>query len=180
MANETNLADEAQAAEQAGMNVESDIQGLFEKLQTLTDERDQLKDQVLRAMADFQNFKRRNQQEMGLFRQYATESFVKDLLPVLDNFERSIAHLEAGASVEKVIEGIGAVERQLRKALETQNITRIPSVGEHFDPAVHEAIGTEESEEIEENTVTSEVEAGYKMGERVIRPARVRVSKRSA
>ena len=72
-------------AEEAGGMLEADIQELLEQVRSLTDERDQLKDQVLRAMADFQNYKRRNQQEMSLFRQFATESFVRDLLPVLDN-----------------------------------------------------------------------------------------------
>ncbi|HWD37529.1 MAG TPA: nucleotide exchange factor GrpE [Fimbriimonas sp.] len=164
--------------EEAGQLVEGDIQKLLEKVQTLTDERDQLKDQVLRAMADFQNFKRRNQQEANLFRQFATEAFVRDLLPVLDNFERSLSHLQAGASVDTVVEGVRAVERQLRKALESQKVERIDSIGKPFDPALHEALGTDEVADQPEDTVTSEIEAGYKIADRVIRPARVRVSKR--
>lgn len=172
--------DATEQAEQAEQQVELDINQLLEKVQTLTDERDQMKDQVLRAMADFQNFKRRNQQEMSQLRQFANEKFARDLLPVLDNFERTIAHLNAGASVENILEGIGAVERQLRQALETHSVVRIKSIGEPFDPEIHEALGFEDSEEHPDNTVASEIEPGYKMGEKVIRAARVRIVKRNA
>ncbi len=178
--NGSEASDAAEQTERAEQQVQDDIQGLFEKIQSLTDERDQLRDQVLRAMADFQNYKRRSQQEMAMYRQLANESFVRDLLPVLDNFERSLSHLDAGASVDKIVEGISAVERQLRQALEGHSVKRIASLGQPFDPELHEALGTEESEEHPEDTVTSEIEPGYKMGEKVIRPARVRVAKRSA
>lgn len=167
-------------AEMAENLVEADIEQLLEKVQTLTDERDQLKDQVLRAMADFQNFRRRNQQEMAGLRQSAISHFVRDLLPVLDNFERSLTHIQAGASVENVIEGIRAVERQLKQALEAQSVSRIESLGQPFDPEFHEALGTEEVEGMDEDMVSSEIEAGYKMGDKVLRPARVRISKRGA
>ena len=173
-------AEAREQAEKAGHEVEVDIQQLLEKVQSLTDERDQMKDQVLRAMADFQNFKRRNQQEMAQFRQFAVEKFVRDLLPVLDNFERSLTHLTAGASVETVLEGVRAVERQLRQALEAQSVTRITALGQPFDPEFHEALGTEHVEDQEEDTVASEIEPGYKMGEKIIRPARVRIVKRNS
>jgi molecular chaperone GrpE len=159
--------------------VEADIEVLLGQVRNLTDERDQLRDQVLRAMADFQNFKRRNQQEMNLFRQFATESFARELLPILDNFERSLAHMQSGATVEKIAEGVGAVERQLRQALESQGVIRIRSVGEPFDPALHEALGMDESSAYADDTVTTEIEPGYKMRDKVIRPAKVRIAKRS-
>jgi molecular chaperone GrpE len=166
-------------AEEAEGLLETDIRQLLEQVRTLTDERDQLKDQVLRAMADFQNYKRRNQQELISYRQFATQSFVTDLLPVLDNFERSIDHLEAGATVSKVIEGIHAVERQLRQVLEGQNVRRVESVGQPFDPTYHEALGTEMSFDHPDGVVSTEIEPGYRMGEKVIRPAKVKISKRS-
>jgi molecular chaperone GrpE len=175
-----NLNESEEQVGAAQDRVEDDMSGLLDKVQSLTTERDQLKDQVLRLMADFQTFKRRNQHDILNIRQTATENFVRDLLPVLDNFERSLSHLTAGAAVETIVEGVKAVERQLRQALESQNVTRINSVGTPFDPNVHEALGTEESEEHPEETVTTEIEAGYRMGEKVIRPARVRVAKKSA
>jgi molecular chaperone GrpE len=167
-----------QQTDQAEAQVELDIETLLEQVQTLTDERDQLRDQVLRAMADFQNFKRRNQQEMNLFRQFATENFVRELLPVLDNFERSMAHIQSGANLEKVLEGVRAIERQLRQVIEGQNVTRIKSIGEPFDPALHEALGTDPDSDQPEDTVSVEIEAGYRIGDKVIRPARVRIAKR--
>jgi molecular chaperone GrpE len=147
-----------------------------DQLQRLQDELNGTRDQLLRTMADFQNFRKRKQEDEVRIRTYATENLVTALLPVLDNFERTVKHLRDGASVEQMIEGVAAVERQLRSALESQNVKRIESIGLPFDPTYHEAIGMQESEDAEPNTVLEEFEAGYRMGEKVIRPARVKVA----
>lgn len=147
-----------------------------EQLQRLQDELNGTRDQLLRTMADFQNFRARQTQKAEQDRRFATENFVTALLPVLDNFERTIAHVAQGATVEQVLEGIKAVERQLRSALESQNVKRIESVGHVFDPTYHEAISMEASEEYAPETITFEFEAGYRMGDKVIRPARVKVA----
>lgn len=164
---------------QAEAAVEEDIKNLQDQLQRLTDERDDLRQQVLRTMADFQNFRKRNQAEAVLLRQFATENLVRELLPVLDNFERTIDHVDSGATVESSIAGIKAVEKQLRSALEAQNVKRIETVGEPFDPEVHEALGTDPESEYEDDMVSAEIEAGYKMGDKIIRPARVRVARKA-
>lgn len=163
---------------ESGAKVETDIQTVFDQIQRLTDERDQLRDQVLRAMADFKNFRNRVDQEKANSLKFASERLAKDLLPVLDNFERTVAHLQKGATVESMLSGIGAVEKQLRSILESQGVRRIEAVGQPFDTDKHEALGFEESAEIEEGHVAGEIEPGYTMHERVIRPARVRVAKR--
>lgn len=150
--------------------------GNDEQLQRLQDELNQTQDQLLRTMADFQNFRTRQNQKAEQDRRFATESFVTALLPVLDNFERTITHVDQGATVEQVLSGIKAVERQLRSVLESQNVRRIESVGQPFDPTFHEAISMEETTEHPANTVTYEFEAGYRMGDKVIRPARVKVA----
>lgn len=173
---ETNV-DESVQETATDDTVERDIQKLYDEIQKLTTERDELQAQTLRTMADFQNFRRRTQQEAAQIRQFATERFVTDLLPVLDNFERTVAHLQAGASADAMMGGIQAVERQLRTVLEGQNIRRIPTVGEQFDPNVHEAIGMEPTADYPEDTIALEVEPGYQMGDKVIRPARVKVAK---
>ena len=172
------------SSEELGDVVAEDLEALYQEIQQLTTERDEAKDQVLRTLADlqnyqrdFQNFRKRNQQEMATFRVMATEQFVTELLPVLDNFERTIAHVEAGATVESLVGGIKAVEKQLRTVLESQSVRRIQSVGEPFDPELHEALGTQSGTEHPEDTVVLEIEPGYKMGEKVIRPARVKVAK---
>lgn len=172
------------SSEELGDVVAEDLESLYKEIQQLTSERDEAKEQVLRTLADlqnyqrdFQNFRKRNQQEMATFRVMATEQFVTELLPVLDNFERTIAHVEAGATVESLVGGIKAVEKQLRTVLESQSVRRIQSVGEPFDPELHEALGTQSGTEHPEDTVVLEIEPGYKMGEKVIRPARVKVAK---
>jgi molecular chaperone GrpE len=170
-------ADEAAAAQPPATEDEQ-ILGLYEQIQRAHDERDQLRDQLLRTMADFQNFRKRAEQDKQQIRQYATENLVADLLPVLDNFERTIAAFESGASAESLIEGVKAVDRQLRTVLESQRVTRIQSHGQPFDPDLHEALGSVESDEHPENTVVAEVQPGYRMGDKVIRPARVRVAKK--
>lgn len=171
------VAPEVQAAEQAGAP-EASPNALAAEVERLTAEKKQAEDQLLRTMAEFQNFRKRKEQEADQIRQFATEKLVTGLLPVLDNFERTIVALEAGAPIDKVVEGIRLIDRQLRSVLEGQNVRRIDSHGKPFDPDYHEAIAAEESHELPENTVVGEVEAGYRMADKVIRPARVRVSKK--
>lgn len=155
---------------------EADLQALNAQMTRLQDELNGTKEQLLRTMADFQNFRRRNQQEQTQLRQFANENLVSALLPVLDNFERTVQHLQQGATLEQALTGVQAVERQLRSVLEGQNVRRIESVGQPFDPEIHEAIAMEPSPEHEANTVIIEVEPGYRMGDRIIRPARVKVA----
>lgn len=174
---ESPMAPEVEAAEQAGAP-ETETSVLRQEVERLNQENKQLEEQVLRTMAEFQNFRRRKEQESLQLRQFATEKLVTSLLPVMDNFERTLAALESGAPLESLIEGIRAVDRQFRSILESQNVRRIDSHGQPFDPDFHEAIAAEESEEHPENTVLSELEAGYRMADKVIRPARVRVSKK--
>lgn len=153
-----------------------DFEALKAALQKAQDERDQLRDQLVRSVADFQNFRKRIEAERVATRQFANERLVLDLLPVLDNFERTFAALQSGSSLESIMGGIQAVDRQLRAVLDSYNVTRIEAHGTAFDPEIHEAVATDASEEHPENTVIQELEPGYKMAEKVIRPARVRVS----
>jgi molecular chaperone GrpE len=166
-------SEESQIAEEL---VEADFRLLQEQIQSLSNERDQFQAQLMRTMADFQNFRKRSEADNAQRALFATERFATNLLPVLDNFERTIRHAEAGATREGLLDGIRAVERQLRQVLEGQNVRRIESVGQPFDPEFHEAIGFESSTEHEPNSVVIEVEPGYKMGEKVVRPARVKVA----
>jgi len=147
-------------------------------VENLAKERDNLQDQLLRAMADLQNFRRRVQQEKEETRKYATENLVSDLLPVLDNLERTIQAADSGADFNVLIEGVRAVDRQLRTVLQGVKLSRISSRGEQFNPEQHEAIALEESSEFEEGTIVEEIEPGYALAEKVIRPARVRIAKR--
>lgn len=148
-----------------------------ELIRQLTIERNQAHDQYLRALADLQNFRRRAAQEKLELRQFATEQLIHDLLPVLDNFERTVAAIEAGASADAIRDGVAAIERQLRSAIETRHASRMTTTGQPFDPAKHEAVGHVETDKVPEGAVAEEIESGYTIGDRVLRPARVRVAK---
>jgi molecular chaperone GrpE len=157
--------------------VDEDLTQLVEQVQKAIDERDEIKDQLLRTMADFQNFRKRVQDEKRQIESRANERFIAELLPVLDNFERGIALAEKGGSIKSLTEGVKAIERQLKAVLESQNVVRIPSVGKPFDPDLHDALGTVNLPDEPDGTVIEEIESGYKLDNRVIRPARVRVNK---
>jgi molecular chaperone GrpE len=176
--NDETLADEAEAHISTEEEVVEEFHALYEELEKARAERDEVRDQLIRTMADFKNFRTRSSGEVLQIRQYATQSLVTDLLPVLDNFARSLSALQSGASIDSIREGIQAVDRQLRGVLESTGLRRIESEGQVFDPEVHEAIGVEERDDVDDNTVVAELEGGYRMGDRVIRPARVRLSRK--
>ncbi len=152
------------------------VEALQAQLVRATDERDTLRDQLLRTQADFQNFRKRKEQDGIVMKRQATESFALKLIPVHDNLARTVAAIDRGLTVEKLRAGVEAVERQLTTALESEGVIRVKSVGEPFDPHVHEALGVVESGEHPSETVVEEIEAGYTLGDRVVRPARVRVA----
>lgn len=154
------------------------LAALLDNLKAVTEERDEAKDQMLRAHAEMQNLRRRTQEQLEQTRKMATESLVGRLLPVLDNFERSMEALSSGASAEAVLEGVKSIESQLRTALESVQVRKIETVGHPFDPAVHDAIATVEDTEATDGTVVEQLEAGYTMAGHVIRPAKVRVAKK--
>jgi len=153
-----------------------DTQSLDDRFAELEQELADARDAQLRAIADFQNYKRRSLEEAVKTRELATANLVEKLLPLLDNFQRSIAAAEAGASPEAVLDGIKLMERQLHTALADVNVRPIQATGKPFDPNYHDAVLSEPSEE-PEGTVLEVLEQGYTMGHRVLRPAKTRVSK---
>jgi molecular chaperone GrpE len=136
----------------------------------------ELNEQLLRAAAEYQNLRKRTEQDKAQFRQYAIESLAGDLIQVLDNFERTLRAVEAGASQANLIEGIKAVERQFRSILEARGVKRIEAVGQPFDPELHEAIAVVSSGDAESQVVLEEIEPGYVIHDRVLRASKVRVS----
>jgi molecular chaperone GrpE len=144
----------------------------------LARERDEYKEHWLRSVAELQNAKRRAQQELQQVRRMAAEALITELIPVLDNFERTLQAAESGATHEALIEGVRAIDRQLRAALKNANLTRMEVVGQPFDPEHHEAVAVLPSGEHDDDTVVDELEAGYLLSDKVVRPARVRVAKK--
>ena len=137
------------------------------------------KDKLLRVAADFDNFRKRARRDVEDAEKRAKESLLKELLPVFDNLERAVAHAENAKDAKSVAEGVSMVLRQFLDSLGRSGIDRVKSVGQSFDPTVHEAIQQVESDEAP-GTILNEVQAGYKLGDRLIRAAMVVVAKPKA
>ncbi|MDI1479901.1 nucleotide exchange factor GrpE [Polyangium sp. y55x31] len=135
------------------------------------------RDQLLRTAADFDNFRKRSRREVDDAQRRGRESTVKELLPVFDNFERALQHAEGSADAKAVAEGLRMVLKQFLDTLEKMGIQRVVAVGQPFDPAQHEAIQHLESPEHPAGVVLYEVQPGYRMGDYLVRPAMVVVSK---
>jgi len=129
----------------------------------------------LRLAADFENFKRRKAQEISDIRRYESEEAARALLPVLDNLRRAVEHASEAGAEEFFVSGLHLVVREFETALERLGVVPVPAEGERFDPSLHEAITAEESDDVDEETVIAEVLRGYKLHDRLLRPAMVRV-----
>ena len=135
------------------------------------------KDEGLRAAADFDNYRRRVQQELSSARQAGVERLMYDLLPVLDNFDRAKQATQGDASVESLRRGVELIRKQFRDVMMSYGLEEFSCVGETFDPNRAEAVSFIHTDEHEPDTVVSEECRGYLCNERVIRPARVVVAR---
>ncbi len=131
-------------------------------------------ERYLRLAADFENFRRRKNQELTDRSRYASEDAARALLPVLDNLRRAVAHA-AEAGTEEFVSGLELVVREFEAALEKLGVEPIEAEGQPFDPSLHEAIGGVEGGNVAVDTVIDEVQRGYRLHDRVLRPALVRV-----
>jgi molecular chaperone GrpE len=130
----------------------------------------------LRALADYQNYRRRSDEQRREAQQFANRELVLGLLPVLDNFERALAAAGKNQNYEALIGGVSLTMRQLQDYLTKHGVEPIEAVGQEFDPNFHEAVMRVEDSEHPENTVVEEVQKGYKMHNRVLRPTMVKVA----
>lgn len=133
-------------------------------------------DQLRRERASFENFRRRTDKEREEAHQNATINTLMRILPVIDDFERAIANVPAERAEDEVIKGFSLIHRKLLNLLETAGIKAIDPQGAPFDPAYHEAIGQDEGSDLQSGQVTVVLQKGYVYGERVLRPALVRVA----
>jgi len=150
---------------------------LSKKLEKVEKEKNELSDRLLRTMAEFDNYRKRVAREKEDLIKYGNEKFAFDLLSVMDNFERSLEQAKASQEIEPVIEGIEMIVKQFISTLEKFHIKPFESLGEPFDPEKHEAMAQQEHDEYDENTVIEEYQKGYYLKEKLLRPARVIVSK---
>ncbi|HXD96266.1 MAG TPA: nucleotide exchange factor GrpE [Candidatus Acidoferrum sp.] len=133
-------------------------------------------DRLLRALAETENVRRRFERTADDRVKYANEALLRDLLPILDNFDRALAAARASGSTGNVIDGVDLIQRELLRVLERAGLSRYSAVGQRFDPARHEAIARVVSGEATPDTVVSETGPGYLLHGRVLRPALVAVA----
>lgn len=134
-------------------------------------------DRFLRERAELENFKRRSLKERAESLKYASEDLIRDLLPVIDNLERAIEHVERGGNGELVAQGLALILKSLLDALERHGVKQLSAKGQLFDPALHEAISQVECERDEPNRIVEEYRKGYTFHDRLLRPAAVAVAK---
>ena len=132
--------------------------------------------QLQRLQADFDNYRKRTQKEKTELIKYASERLVGELLPVLDNFDRAVSAAKVNLDFTSFSQGVEMILRQMQTALSTEGLKVMEAVGQPFDPNLHEAVLRVESEEYPENTVVEEVQKGYYLKEKLLRPCMVKVS----
>jgi len=142
------------------------------ELEQLKGERDQLLDRLARLQAEFENARKRAERERVEYRDYATGNVVEQFLPVLDNFELA---LKANGTAAQLRHGVELIVKQMEEVLRQLQVNPIATVGEPFDPRIHEALGSVEREDLPDQHVAEEIRRGYKLRERLLRPAMVRV-----
>jgi molecular chaperone GrpE len=153
------------------------------ELKKLSDERQDLTDKLARRTADFDNFRKRTERERTETYNRSLGEVVRRLLPVLDNLQRALdaerlVEVKESEEFRHFLHGVELINRQLGGVLEGLGIEVIPTVGERFDPHVHEAVVTEETDAHEPDTVTQEMQRGYRLGDKLLRPAMVKVATR--
>lgn len=148
------------------------------RLESLEKEGKESYDRFLRVSAEFENYKKRAAREMNDFRKFANESFIKAMLPVVDNLDRAIESSSNDDHAQNsVLEGVNMTLKEILKVFEQFNVKPFESLGKAFDPALHQAVMQEETNDHPENTVLNELQKGYMMHDRLLRPAMVVVSK---
>jgi molecular chaperone GrpE len=155
-----------------GTNAGTDA-GTDAGMEKLRQENVELRDRVTRTLADFDNFRKRSQRESQEFRRYALLEPLRELLAVADNLDLA---LSAQGSADDLKRGVEMIHRQMQELLRRFGVTEVPAVGQPFDPTQHEAVAREESREVKTPTVTAELRRGYKLHDRLLRPAMVKVA----
>lgn len=161
------------AVESAEEDREEGLNRQREEIDRLERELADLRDRSMRTLADFDNYRKRAERERQELRRYALLEPLRDVLEVVDNLERAAS---AGGSAEDLKQGVEMIVRQLQDFLRRHGVSTIESRGEVFDPAVHEAVSRRESEAVSEPMVDEEYQRGYRLHDRLLRPARVVVA----
>lgn len=152
-------------------------EALVAEIAELRHERDELRDQLLRKAADFDNYRKRVERERREMVELAAQDLLSELLPVIDDFERAL-EADVAPGAESYRDGVELIYKQLQDLLKKRSVTPIEAVGTDFDPHVHQAVVHEDSTTHRDGEVIAELRRGYRLGDRLLRPAMVKVAKR--
>lgn len=157
-------------------NKDINLEELQKRIEELEKESNEWKEKFLRKAAEFENYKRRTENDQLNLLNYAAESFIKKILPIVDDFERSLEHINDSNDYEKLKEGVQLIYNKLIKLLDEQGVKKIEAVGKPFDVQYHEALMQREDLSVPPHTVLDELEKGYMYRDKVIRHSKVVVS----
>ena len=155
---------------------DEDLSNKDRRIEELEKEVADLRDKLLRRAAEFENYKRRNENDQLNLIKYAAETFIIKLLPIIDDFERSLQHIDKSKDIDSLKSGLRLIYEKLVKVLDEQGVKKMESVGQPFDVNYHEALMQRKADDVAPHTVLDEIEKGYMYKDRVIRHAKVVVS----
>lgn len=159
-------------------NTAPELSGPEAEAQKLREDLARIKDQLLRTAADFDNYRKRTQKDLAEEKRRAKEDVVREFLPIIDNLERAVSASSTASDATAIIEGVRMVLKLFEDQASRLGLTKVVSVGERFDPAVHDAIQQVETDEHPAGTVIAEVVAGFRLGDKLVRPAMVVVARK--
>ncbi|MDR1191719.1 MAG: nucleotide exchange factor GrpE [Verrucomicrobiales bacterium] len=163
-----------------GANIEQDLAREVNQLAELTKTVAAMQDKLLRTQADFDNYRKRMAREKDEAVKYANTDLLETLLPVIDNFELGLQAAESAADAKSILQGMRMVKAQLQRFLADNGVVEMESVGQKFDPHLHEALSQQESADHEDGVILSQQRKGYKLKDRLLRPAAVIVAHKPA
>ena len=172
-------ANSAEAAAEPGQEagqIESDIEKLHTQLEESTSQMNTYKDQLLRLAAEFENFRKRTEAEKTEFVKYSHEKIIKDLLPILDDFERALANGKKSTDFDSFYKGVEMIYQKLQKAFDEKGVKPIESLGKEFDVMYHDVLMQMQKPGVPPRTIIEEVERGYTLHGKVIKHAKVIVA----
>ena len=155
----------------------SEVETLKEELNQALSAAKSQQEQYLRTLADMENLRKRTQREKEELAKFANENILREILPVIDNLERAVEHAEQSEGKDGLFEGVQMTLTQFAQLLEKFGVEPVEAVGQPFDPAYHQAMGQMESEEYPPNTVVQQMQKGYQLNKRLLRPAFVMLAK---
>ena len=173
----SDLDDPASGKSQADQQTEgTELEEARQVLASRTEEAKAFQDKYLRLAAEFENFKKLTQRQKQEYSQFANESLLRELLPIVDNLERALQYVQEGRTTEGLVQGVELTLKQFTETLAKFGVKPIASLGASFDPACHEAVSRQESKTAAENTVIEEYQKGYQLHDRILRAAMVVVA----